>query len=202
MIDEFNDGIDSPHAIRKFLAHAYRRWSQAPRFVALAGAGNLDYRNNLGLGGNLVPPLMVATPDGLYASDNRFVDVDQDGWPDMAVGRIPVLTPSELEAYVREAQRLRVRGGSLWRDPLLLVADDDPWSTANFAADTESMVATLPHDVVTERIYLIELSASEARARLLDGLRRGAPLLNYVGHGGLDRLADEMLLHQRRRDSR
>ncbi len=57
------------------------------------------------------------------------------------------------------------------------------------------MVATLPRDVVTERIYLIEQSASEARARLLDGLRRGAPLLNYVGHGGLDRLADEMLLH-------
>ena len=195
VLDEFNDGIDSPHAIRKFLAHAHRRWSKAPRFIALAGAGNLDYRNNLGLGGNLIPPLMVPTPDGLYASDNRFVDVDQDGWPDMAVGRIPVLTPSELEAYVAKLSAYESGGGSLWRGPLLLVADDDPWSTANFAADTESMVATLPHDVAAERIYLIEQSASEARARLLDGLRRGAPLLNYVGHGGLDRLADEMLLH-------
>ena len=195
VLDEFNDGIDSPHAIQKFLAHAYRRWSKAPRFVALAGAGNLDYRNNLGRGGNLVPPLMASTPDGLFASDNRFVDVDKDGWPDMAIGRIPVLTPSELEGYVAKLSAYESGGGSLWRDPLLLVADDDPWSTANFAADSESMVATLPRGVAAERIYLIEQSASEARARLLDGLRRGAPLVNYVGHGGLDRLADEMLLH-------
>lgn len=195
VVDEFNDGIDSPHAIRKFLAHAYRRWSKAPRFVALAGAGNLDYRNNLGLGGNLIPPLMASTPDGLYASDNRFVDVDEDGWPDMAVGRIPVMTPSELEGYVAKLGAYESGGGSLWRDPLLLVADDDPWSTASFAADSESMAATLPRDVVAERIYLIEQSASEARARLLAGFRRGAPLVNYVGHGGLDRLADEMLLH-------
>ena len=195
VLDEFNDGIDSPHAIQKFLAHAYRRWSKAPRFVALAGAGNLDYRNNLGRGGNLVPPLMASTPDGLFASDNRFVDVDKDGWPDMAVGRIPVLTPSELEGYVAKLSAYESGGGSLWRDPLLLVADDDPWSTANFAADSESMVATLPRGVAAERIYLSEQSASEARARLLDGIRRGAPLVNYVGHGGLDRLADEMLLH-------
>ncbi len=195
VLDEFNHGIASPHAVREFLAHAYRRWSTAPRFVVLAGAGNLDYRDNLGIGGNLVPPLMVTTPDGLYASDNRFVDVDEDGWPEMAVGRIPALTPVELEAYVAKLGAHESGGGSLWRDSLLLVADDDPWSTANFAGDTESMVAMLPDNVTAERIFLLDQSASEARTRVLDGLSAGAPLLNYVGHGGLDRLADEMLLH-------
>jgi hypothetical protein len=193
--DEFNHGIDSPHALRDFLAHAHHRWSRGPRFVALAGAGNMDYRNHYGLGGNLIPPLMAATPDGLYASDNRFADVDGDGWPEMAVGRIPVVTAAELDGYVAKLSAHESGGSSLWRDPLLLVADDDPWTSANFAADVESMVATLPRDVVTERIYLSERSASEARALVLDGLRSGTPLLNYVGHGGLDRLADEMLLH-------
>lgn len=194
VVDEFNDGIDSPHALRRFLAHAYRRWSTPPRFVALAGAGHMDYRDLFGLGGNLVPPLMVSTPDGLFASDNRFVDVDLDGWPEMAIGRIPALTPSELEGYVAKLGAHESSGGSLWRDPVLLVADDDPWSTANFAADTESMAAGLPESVAAERIYLLEQSAGEARARLLGGLSAGVPFVNYVGHGGLDRLADEGLL--------
>ena len=85
VMDEFNYGISSPHAIRAFLDHARRYWSPSPRFVLLAGQGNLDYKDNLGLGGNLVPPLMVGTPSGLFASDNRLADlVGDDGVPEIA----------------------------------------------------------------------------------------------------------------------
>ena len=51
---------------------------------------------------NLLPPLMAATPHGLFASDNRFADVEgDDGVPEMAIGRLPVVTSDELDAVHR-----------------------------------------------------------------------------------------------------
>jgi hypothetical protein len=163
--------------------------------VVLAGAGTLDYKNHYGLGGNLVPPLMVGTADGLYASDNRFGDVDGDGWPEIALGRIPVATASELEGYVSKLEAHEASGTSLATDGLLLVADNDPWSRASFDRHSESMAAVVPGTIPTERIYLTNENPSAARTKLLGRLRSGVALLNYVGHGGLDRFADEMLLH-------
>ena len=196
VMDEFQHGLSSPDAIRRFLAHAYRRWSKPPRMVVLAGAGTLDYKDRYGLGGNLVPPLMVGTAHGLYASDNRFGDVDGDGWPELAVGRIPATTDSELEGYVSKLEAQELHGASLAEDGILFLADDDPWTGAAFDRHSESMAAAVPAIYGKERIYLTETSAAEARARLLSRLREGVAHLNYVGHGGLDRFADEALLQR------
>lgn len=194
VIDEFNDGISSPRALRDFLAFAYRHWSRPPRFAVLVGAGDLDYKGLYGLGGNLLPPLMASSPDGLYASDNRFGDVDGDGWPEIIVGRIPVLTEEEMSGYVDKLARFEDSSMSLWSDRVLMVADDDPWHRAPFDRHSESMASVVPKSASVERIYLGEVSAPEARRRLLTDLGSGAVLFNYVGHGGLDRLADEALL--------
>ena len=48
---------------------------RVPRFLLLAGLGTLDYKDYLGHGGNLVPPVMVSTPSGLFASDNALTDL-------------------------------------------------------------------------------------------------------------------------------
>jgi hypothetical protein len=195
VMDEFNSGISNPHAIRSFLAHAYTRWNRPPRFVALGGSGTLDYKNNYGLADNLVPPLMVNTPDGLYASDNLFADIDEDGVPDIAVGRIPVLTSAELEAYIAKLAAYEASLGAPWRNRVLLAADNNPNGDGNFAHDSESMAALLPWNMTAQRIYLSEIPVQEARASLIEEMRRGAMLVNYVGHGGLDRMADENLFH-------
>ena len=195
VMDEFHHGVSTPHAIREFLAHAYRRWSKPPRFVVLAGAGDLDYKGRYRLGGNLLPPLMAATPNGLYASDNRFGDVDGDGWPEIAVGRIPAMSASELSAYVDKLAGFEASGMSLWSDAVLMVADNDPWTRSTFDRHSESMASSVPPSSSLQRIYLGSKSAAAARAELVAGLSEGAALFNYVGHGGLDRIADEALLH-------
>jgi hypothetical protein len=56
------------------------------------------------------------------------------------------------------------------------------------------MAASVP-SASLQRIYLGTKTAGAARAEIFTGLSEGAALLNYVGHGGLDRLADETLLH-------
>ncbi len=192
--DEFAYGISTPHAVRDFLAYAYARWARAPRFVVLVGAGDLDYKGRLGLPGNLFPPLLAATSNGLYASDNRFGDVDGDGWPEMIVGRIPAMSAAEMDAYVDKVSRMEALGMSVESEPVLMVADDDNGNDI-FAREAESMASALPSSTTVEKIYLGDRTASEARASVLSSLSSGTSLFSYVGHGGLDRLADEVLLH-------
>jgi hypothetical protein len=176
--DEFNGGVASPHAIRQLLAYAYGNWSSAPRYVLLAGAGSFDYKNYQGYADSLVPPTMVATFDGLSAADSRYGDVSgDDGAPEIAVGRLPVMTAAELQAYVSRIETYEA-------------AD----SGGGFGADSDVLAATLPPAFEPTAIYLGPLSREQARTQLLAALDVGAGVLSYVGHGGLDTLAAEGLL--------
>lgn len=194
IMDEWNGGISSPYAIRDFLAWRYTRTSPAPRFVVLAGAGSFDYRDNLGLGGNLVPPLMAATGSGLFASDNRFGDVvGNDGVPEIAVGRLPVRTAAELSAYVQKVAAYEAEPAGPWSGRALLLSDD-PEDGASFSADSQRLSFSLPRGVTGEAIALGDTPLAAARSALFSALGQGASFLSYVGHGGLDRLAAEGLL--------
>ncbi len=190
--DEFSDGLADPHAIHAFLSHAWRSWRLAPRFVLLAGKGTLDYRDLLGHGDNLVPPLMEATPYGLFAADGRLADLEgSDGVPELALGRVPVLSAAELSAYVRKLERHESGAGG--RGVLLLADNADP-AAGDFPADSDAVAVGIPPEPGLERIYLSELTVAEARQQLFDLLAGGAERVNYMGHGGLDRLADEGLV--------
>jgi hypothetical protein len=192
VMDEFNAGVMDPRALRDFLAWTKRRWSPAPRFVLLAGAGTFDYKDNLGLGGNLVPPLMAGTPSGLFADDNRMADLDGDDVPDLAIGRVPATTAEDLDAYVSKIEAYEGADGSGWSGRALWTADNP--EGADFHADADRLAASLPAGYAPEAIYLYPGTVAATRAQLLAALQSGAGVVNYLGHGGLDRLAAEGLL--------
>lgn len=184
--DELNDGFPDPHVLRAFLAYTSTQWSPAPRFVVLAGNGTFDYKNHLGLGGNLLPPLMVRTSDGLFAADSEIADLNGDGVPDLAIGRLPVRSAAELAAYVAKLAAFEASPTAAWQGEALLVADA-PSGGADFGADSEDLAASLPSGFVPERIYLGNTSLAAARADLLTRLDSGAALVSFAGHGALDR---------------
>ncbi|MBW1743934.1 MAG: hypothetical protein JRJ47_11000, partial [Deltaproteobacteria bacterium] len=194
IMDEFNHGIYSPLAIRDFLSHAYKYWSVPPAYVVLLGDGTYDYKDQQGHGDNMVPTLMVNTPDGLFASDNRFGDVEgNDGVPEMAIGRLPVLTEEELQAVLDKIVTYESAGGEWTRKALMLA--DNPDGDGNFPSDSDDLGSLLSQmGYAPENIYLSELPIDEARQRLLGGINSGVGIVNYIGHAGLDRLADEGLL--------
>jgi hypothetical protein len=191
--DEFSDGLADPRAIRDFLAWTWSRWSPAPRYAVLAGKGSFDERDNLGLGGNLLPPFLTRTPDGLFAADNRYGDVNGDGVPEIAVGRLPVRTAAELSALVAKIAAYEAAPPADWSGRALLVSDD-PEGGVDFAADGGLLAAAVPGGYETETISLSPGGLEGARAALLDALGAGAGVLSYLGHGALDRLAAEGLL--------
>jgi hypothetical protein len=196
VMNSFNYGLSNPHAIQSFLHFVRATWNPVPRYVVLAGAGNFDYRNNDGFGGNLVPPLMVSTADGLFASDNHLADVNGDGVPDFAIGRLPVVSPAELLAYVAKLAAYEVTPTGNWVDQALMLADETGPNDGltNFAADSNAIIANLPAGYLPQSIVVTPGGIAAARAALFAGLANGTGLVNYFGHAGLDRLSSEGLL--------
>ena len=169
---------------------SHDKWQRRPRFLVLLGKGTIDFRDNWGFGDNLNTPLLAATPLGLYASDNRLADVSgDDGVPDFMVGRIPVLSNEELRDYI---DKLSVYEAGGLGEALFFA--DNPDIAGDFTADSEAMRALVPGTTTTHQAYIGPLTGAEARAAIFDRLDRGVGYANYIGHGALDRFADEGLI--------
>lgn len=193
IMDEFNHGNYSPKAIREFLKYAYNNWANNPKFVILAGEGNDDYKNYQGLGGNLIPPIMVGNPEGLFPSDNYFADVNDNHIPEMAVGRLPAGTVEELQALITKIITYEGSSGSTWNKNIILLADD-PDEGGDFTENSNYLASLIPPEYSTQKIFLSEHSAGEIKQLLISSINNGAVLLNYLGHAGIDRLAQEGIL--------
>ncbi len=192
--DEFNHGRSSPQAIRDFLDWAVAHWSVPPCFVVLAGRGTYDYRDLEGFGDNLLPPLYLGTTHGLAAADNRFCPVaGDDNVPDLAVGRLA--GGHRRRAPGHGGQDHRLRGAARRRlVPTGPGRRRQSGPAGDFPADSETVAAELPPWLRLRRISLAEQTALEAREALVSGIATGAGLVNYLGHGGVDRLAAEGVL--------
>jgi hypothetical protein len=190
---EFNHGLYSPYAIKEFLAYAFNEWSMPPEYVVLIGDATYDYRDLMGYGGNMLPTIFVSTPHGLFASDNDLADVDNDGIPDMAIGRLPVLSEEEFTNIFNKIKDYEHKTGG-WKDKVILLADkgDDK---VNFTSDSERVSLLMPADYSLEKIYLTDYSLVNARQRLFNTLGEGAAFVNFFGHAGIDQITQQGLLH-------
>jgi hypothetical protein len=191
--DSFGEGAATPQALKAFIRFAGQSWATPPRYVVLAGEGSLDYRNLLGYGDCVMPPLMIQGEGGLFPSDNRFADLTGDGLPDLALGRLPVLTAAELNAYVDKILAYEGSGQPAWASNALMLADNQD-GAADFSSDSDRIAGLLPAGSVTDKIYLSSTPVGTARAELLQGIQDGAAWMNYLGHGGLDRFSADGLL--------
>ena len=190
--DAFSDGIVTPWAIRDLLDYARRNWAQAPDYVLLAGRGTLDPRDLLGGGDNFIPVVLVGTPYGLIATDNVLADlVGDDAVPEIAFGRLPIISADELAIYTGKLDAYDGSTGD-WRGRALLLADNED-SAGNFPLQSDA-VAELLTSYEQELVYLSEMTPVDARAALQSAWNDGVQLVNYVGHGGVTVLAAESLL--------
>ena len=197
VMDDFADGLLDPAAMHELVTYAAANWQPRPRYVALAGKGTYDYRGLLGFGDNLVPPMMVASYEGLVPSDGAIADLDGDGLADLPIGRIPAVSAGELTAYVNKVKAYESGAAGAWAKQVLMAADA-PDAAGDYVQGSDSVAALLPAGFQLGTDYL-PVSASQAqiddaRAQLIGAFNAGRVLVNYVGHGGLDRLASPGLL--------
>lgn len=207
--DAWSGGQIDPDAIRSFLRYAVSTWNIAPIAVTLVGDGSSDPRNYLHLPDqNVIPPYLAMVDPwlGETACDTCYAQLDgadplDDLLPDLALGRLPVKSPVELEALVNKLLRYEASGG-VWRSQAVYIADNfyevsgaaDP--AGDFPGLSDAMAALLPPTMSIERLYYDpapshagipwrEPDALRARQRTLALLSQGAGLVTYTGHGYL-----------------
>ncbi len=194
---EFSYGIYSPYAIKDFLEYAYQNWIQPPRYIVLVGKGTFDFKDVYGMGNNLLPPMLIQTSEGIFASDNTYADVEgNDGIPEMAIGRLAVSDETELQILIDKIIAYESTDDDEWKRRVIMIADN-PDSGGDFDEDSDRVASNLSVDpyVTVEKIYLSEQTPSVAHQMTIDHITDGALVVNYIGHGGYEFLADEQILH-------
>jgi autotransporter-associated beta strand protein len=177
--DEFSFGNKGPQALKDFISYAKGSWAKAPRFVVLAGDATYDPKNYTGSGDfDLVPTKLVETAFNETATDDWFVDVNNDGLPDIPVGRLPVRTPDETSAL---ASKIVGYDDTVRTKSVLLVADRN--SGFDFEAADTQLRSLIPARVPVTDIRRGQVGDSDARSQLLDAINQGQRLVNYYGHG-------------------
>ncbi len=131
-------------------------------------------------------------PEKEIASDTPYGDVDGDGVPDIAVGRIPARTAAELSAVVRKIIRYeQLKDYGPWEKSLNIVS-----GAGGFGAITDAMVEAAGRRVIQQTVppeyevhHIFATSANTDGAEAIDFASRARGKLNggglawiYVGH--------------------
>ncbi len=183
LYDEFSFGVKTPQALKDFLKRTRFFWRKAPGFVMLVGDATYDPRNHLGLGSyDFVPTRLIDTAYLETASDDWFVDFDDNTLPEMAVGRLPVRTPQEATQVISKI--IDYEQSAEGSREVLLVADiNDVFDFEAAAAGLESL---LPPQLTVQELFRGRFEDDDqVHTALLQGIDSGALLVNYVGHGSV-----------------
>ncbi len=186
----YSAGLADAAALRRFLADAYAR---GVRYALLVGGDTYDYANHLGLGATSFVPTMYTWTDAdvRYApSDALLGDVDDDGLPDVALGRWPARTTAEVDTIVAKT---------------LAYATAPHAAKAVFAADNAEGVQfgqlnAYVADAMTatgwsvDQIVVASSDGAAERAALVAAINQGRALTHFVGHASVDRWTFEPLL--------
>ena len=187
--DRFSGGVVEARAIRELVRHAAERTHL--RYVLLLGDDTYDPRDFLGVGNKSYVPSLYGW-DGVFGrvpSETPTADVNGDGRPDVAIGRLPVRTPEEAATVVDKISR---QGRGAGREHLIAV-DESRESDISFRGEGESLKSRLGDGSVN----MADVGAQgvgAARGTLLDALKRGPRTTSYFGHGGEDVWSDQGLL--------
>ena len=185
IFDYYNYGRYGPAAIQSAVR------SVRPQFLLLLGRTTYDYRNYSGLNVDpLCPTFLVSTTMWAQAtSDSMFGDLGR-GYPEVAVGRLPVNNASELSGALAHVLNNKALSTGF---SLHAVADQFDETAGDFASEADSIASAHP-DVNWQRNYLgvTYPTSPEVTAAMTTAANGGADMLMYIGHGNAVRLGNEV----------
>jgi len=214
--NEFSSGTPDVSAIRDAVKLFYDKASSEddlPRYLLLFGDGSFDNRNQNPANPNYI--LTYQSPNSItqtasYVSDDFFGMLDDgelltSGMLDVGVGRLPVKSANEADAVLEKLKNYRnmaVHGD--WNNLITMIGDDEDNGTHMYQSD---LLATYLDENYPEfnieKIYLDayrQVSSStgttypDVNKAINLRMKKGALIVNYVGHGNENGLAHERIL--------
>lgn len=181
LYDEYNNGNESPYAIKEFLKDVYTNWQTRPRFVLLIGDTGTK---------NALPIIKYQSSGAIGAiiAENWFVDIDDDFVLEMALGRLPVSEVDELDSII-----VKIKNYDLMKNPRQanrFAILTGPGSV--FRSQAQTYLNTIsPDNTQTDRVYLYDTDETgefnagiNSTDSLLKFMNDGILAINYIGHGG------------------
>lgn len=191
VFDEFSYGVHSAAAIRDFLSYAHTNWRFAgPDYALLLGDASYDRRNYEGQGyWDLVPSRNVVLSLQETGSDDALADIDDDGLPEIPIGRIPARNASQLTAALNKTIAFEMPSNqNLFRGALF--AYHFTPSQPAFENMSRQLRGELPRSVPAlfipraggrfNRLSFFE-EPMAGQQDLIDGINRGNFIVNYCG---------------------
>ena len=182
------------------------RMKQAIRLIGKSGTlKNLVIVGDVGAGPLTVPTdYRVARVNRLFgsepeiATDNTYADLDDDGFPDLAIGRIPVDTPEQLKIMIDRIISYESQlGQDVWRRRINVVAGVGGFGTV-IDKSIENTVKVLVSDFVPPEYDATMTYGSwtspycpdprRFSETAIERLNEGCKFWVYVGHGNRQRL--------------
>ena len=134
---------------------------------------------------NLIPTWQFPSEEGQSASDNPFVTFTTDDFhPSVAMGRFPVVEPSDVTAIVNKtiAYFTKPQPGS-WRRDVMFIANEDSY----FQTASDEIAAQLEKEGFAARKIYGDAAEKDNLAHQSDikqSLNDGQLLVHFLGHGG------------------
>ena len=205
LYNEFNYGIYHSIAIKNFLAYTFTNWAEPPVYVLLIGDGHWNFKSypRYNAPAMYMPPhLSWSDPiQGEVDSANQLASVvGADPIPDVLIGRLPVNTISEANAAVAKTIGYEQSPLQGWEDHVTYVADNVPDPAGDFIEASERMISDyIEPGYGINRIYENNYSCpgtgcAQVKQAIISTINTtGTLLLNFAGHGGVNRWSQESI---------
>lgn len=220
---EFNSGKQDIGAIRNFVKYVYDNassTSEQVKYLCLFGDASVDYKDRLPGNNNIVPTYenynSFYIGESSFPSDDFFGMMDPDegtmkgGKLDIATGRIIADSPQLAKTMVDKiiAYEKKPSYGS-WRNNFVLISDDadDPGAGGyglqvkldQLGDDISANKPFINVHKIHSDAYQQQSSAGgerypEVNQAISEAIEVGATVINYLGHGGEEGLAQERIL--------
>ncbi len=235
--NEFSSGAVDVSAIRNFMRMLYDKANGnpnlMPRYLLLFGDASYDYKNRIQNNTNLIPTyesINSLAPTGSYATDDFFGLLDENegayanGSLDVGIGRFPITTTTEAQAYLNKIARYTAKPGldtlssanscsngkagitnlADWRNIVCFIGDDEDYNLHVSQADYLGEYVRNNYPVYNvDKIFFDAYPQAitpggqrypDVKAAIRNRVEKGALVINYTGHGGEEGWAHESVL--------
>lgn len=191
-VAELDTAPDS-QTIRSAIAQLAAAQTEPIRYVLLAGDVSADAANNVPTCYHNSTAMSQFGGDATIASDNPYADLNDDGFPDLAIGRIPADSAAQLQQVLARVMDFEQQGDfSSWRRDVHVVA-----GVGGFGPLADSVIEMTTRRFLADRIPgWSELSMTQASVdshycpdpwrfseACIGRMNQGGMFWVYIGHG-------------------